>query len=569
MNQNDTLSQENYSKTSLNPERELDNNNLEKNKVEGMSKSTNSNSQENALDSVLNVARSFGNATNNIPTKEKDLTNSQPRIFTNAEDLIKHQTKCSYSLRFTGCSPFSDYTLTSKVGEGTFGEVHKARHEKTGKLVALKRVLMHNEKEGIPITAIREIKILKSLKHDNIIPLIDMVVKHESGNENDQSQNKSSVFMVFPYMEHDLTGLLENPKVKLNISQIKLYLRQICEGTAYLHQNNVLHRDIKASNLLINNRGELFIADFGLARAYIPESQRDLTKCVVTRWYRPPELLLGERKYSSSIDLWGVGCIAAEMLIKRPLFPGKSDLDQLEQIFKMCGSPNKTNWPNWDQLPDVSIITGFGRYSRGIKEYFKKYGDNFADFMDSLLQLNPVNRMTAAEALNHSIFFTPPYPTKPEQMPKFESSHEYDRRKPGNQAHGQPHHNLKNLNEKGIEESRKVHGGIADQPKGVNPDFTHRERQNHRGYAREDSYNRDRNREPFGEKNWDRFKDRGRDWDNGWDKSKNVKGGDKSNLNDRGWEDRGNGWKNADSKDGTKLNDKGSSGWGWGNDPSY
>ncbi|KAJ2043196.1 serine/threonine protein kinase, CMGC, CDC2/CDK sub, partial [Coemansia sp. S2] len=183
--------------------------------------------------------------------------------------------------KFIGCSPFEDYELTTKLGEGTFGEVHKAVHKATGAQVALKRVLMHNEKEGLPITAIREIKLLKSLNHPNIVPLSDMLVRHEA---TAQGQNLApSVYMVFPYMAHDLTGLLENPTVHLRPEHIKLYLRQLLEGTAYLHASRVMHRDMKASNLLIDNEGRLYIADFGLARSFSPDDKKDMTKCVVTR----------------------------------------------------------------------------------------------------------------------------------------------------------------------------------------------------------------------------------------------------------------------------------------------
>ncbi|OMJ10225.1 Serine/threonine-protein kinase bur1 [Smittium culicis] len=359
---------------------------------------------------------------------------------------------------FFGCSPYSDYTLADKVGQGTFGEVHKAIHKKTGRLVALKRVLMHNEKEGIPITAIREIKILKSLNHSNIIPLVDMIVKH-------------------------------------------------------------------ASNLLINNCGELFIADFGLARSYVPDAQRDLTKCVVTRWYRPPELLLGERKYTSAIDMWGVGCIAAEMLIKRPLFPGKTDIDQLEQIFKLCGSPNNTNWPGWDKLPDALLISEFNRYQRSIKEYFKnKFGEAISDFMENTLQLDPKLRLTALEALDHKIFISPPYPTKPEDMPKFESSHEYDRRKPAD-------NNISNADQRVSPESSKNWNSANNPRKNQNnaqrnnDEFAYNDDRNRKFGKRSDDLNykskggwdrdrgrgRDRDRDVYRDREWDKERDRARD----------------------------------------------------------
>ncbi|KAJ1936131.1 serine/threonine protein kinase, CMGC, CDC2/CDK sub, partial [Linderina pennispora] len=305
----------------------------------------------------------------------------------------------------------------------TFGEVHKAVHKATGDVVALKRVLMHNEKEGLPITAIREIKLLKALSHPNVVPLADMLVKHESRSA------VPSVYMVFPYMEHDLTGLLENPKVHLKIEHIKLYLKQLLEGTAYLHASKVMHRDMKASNLLVNNEGTLYIADFGLARTFNLDDKKDMTKCVVTRWYRPPELLLGERRYTTAIDMWGVGCIFAEMLLGRPVFQGKTDLDQLEQIFRVCGSPDNSSWPRWQQLPDCSQVSEFARYPRRLRDEFLRFGDDAVDLLEQLLQLDPDRRPEAAEALKSNFFCTPPFPARPEDMPKFEHSHEFDRRK--------------------------------------------------------------------------------------------------------------------------------------------
>ncbi|KAG6890024.1 hypothetical protein C0992_003246 [Termitomyces sp. T32_za158] len=219
----------------------------------------------------------------------------------------------AYGYKFEGCGLQSDYDVTTKLGEGTFGEVHKAIQKETGRHVALKRILMHNEKEGMPVTALREIKILKALKHPSIIEILDMFVIRST------EKDPLSVYMVFPYMDHDLAGLLENDRVKLQPSQIKLYMKQLLEGTEYMHRNNILHRDMKAANLLISNTGSLRIADFGLARAYDSNvirvgsdgrtKERKYTNCVVTRWYRPPELLLGARQYGGEVDIWGIGLL--------------------------------------------------------------------------------------------------------------------------------------------------------------------------------------------------------------------------------------------------------------------
>lgn len=178
-----------------------------------------------------------------------------------------------------------------------YREVHKARHKKSGKLVALKKILCRTEQEGFPITALREIKLLKALKHPNVVELLDMA----SG-----GGDASELYMVFVYMDHDLTGLLEKEHIKFTIPQIKCYMKQLLEGIRYLHKCTILHRDIKGSNILLNNRGELRVTDFGLSRP-LEENRKNYTPGVVTRWYRPPELLYGATEYGISVDLWGAG----------------------------------------------------------------------------------------------------------------------------------------------------------------------------------------------------------------------------------------------------------------------
>ncbi|KAG2215537.1 hypothetical protein INT45_010723 [Circinella minor] len=325
--------------------------------------------------------------------------------------------------RFIGSSKISDYQLQHKLGEGTFGEVHKGIHKATNALVALKRILMHNEREGIPITAIREIKILKQLHHKNIVPLTDLAVERGDPSKKEQG----SIYMVFPYMDHDLAGLLENPSVRLSTPQIKTYVKQLLEGTAYLHHNKILHRDIKAANLLINNEGILQIADFGLARG-IEDDNKEYTSCVVTRWYRPPELFLGERRYTSAIDMWGVGCIVGELLKGRPILQGSDDTDQLRRIFLLCGSPTQVTMPGWQSLPDANKYH-FDPSPRRVKEEYSKYDPLAADLLDKLLVLDHTKRLTAMDALDHDYFYTSPPPAKPSELPKYEPSHEYDRRR--------------------------------------------------------------------------------------------------------------------------------------------
>ncbi|CDO77957.1 hypothetical protein BN946_scf184971.g7 [Trametes cinnabarina] len=312
-------------------------------------------------------------------------------------------------------------------------EVHKAIHREKGHTVALKRILMHNEKEGMPVTALREIKILKALKHPCIIDIYDMFVVRSQGKE-----SPLSVYMVFPYMDHDLAGLLENERVKLLPSQIKLYMKQLLEGTEYMHRNHILHRDMKAANLLISNDGCLKIADFGLARAFDPNivrhkedvrgRERKYTNCVVTRWYRPPELLLGARQYGGEVDMWGIGCVLGEMFFRKPILPGASDLDQLDKIWHLCGTPSPQSWPEYDSLPGCEGVKSFAYQPRRLRQTYESIGPETVDLLDKLLVCNPRERLTASQALDHDYFWTDPLPADPKTLPTYEASHEFDKR---------------------------------------------------------------------------------------------------------------------------------------------
>ncbi|KAL7746702.1 serine/threonine protein kinase, CMGC, CDC2/CDK subfamily [Sorochytrium milnesiophthora] len=301
-----------------------------------------------------------------------------------------------------------------------------------GKFVALKRLRIENEKEGFPITAIREIKLLKYLNHPNVISLHGMAIR-----KGIKSDDKGEIYMVFPYMEHDLAGLIENPKVSFDLPLIKSYTQQLLRGMHYLHERDILHRDLKSANLLISNRGELKIGDFGLAREIGEQEAHPLTVLVVTRWYRPPELLLGAQTYDSAIDMWGVGCIIAEMLKRKPIFQSNSEMDQIDRIFQVCGTPNDTCWPSWRSLPFCSNISKMKEYQRQVKNTVKTYIEPpmehdvlMLDMIDRLLVLDPGKRLSAADALSDPWFTTQPLPYRPEEIPHLaEESHELDARR--------------------------------------------------------------------------------------------------------------------------------------------
>lgn len=320
-----------------------------------------------------------------------------------------------------------------QIGEGTYGQVYMAREIATGEIVALKKVRMDNEKEGFPITAIREIKILKKLQHENVIKLKEIVTS--SGPEKDEqgktegNKYKGSIYMVFEYMDHDLTGLSDRPGMRFTIPQVKCYMKQLLTGLHYCHINQVLHRDIKGSNLLIDNNGILKLADFGLARSFTGDQNAKLTNRVITLWYRPPELLLGSTKYGPAVDMWSVGCIFAELLYGKPILPGKNEVEQLNKIFELCGSPEESVWPGVSKLPWYLQFKPTRSMKRRVKDVFKHFDRHALDLVERLLTLDPTQRMSAKDALDAEYFWNDPLPCHPSSLPKYEASHEYQTKK--------------------------------------------------------------------------------------------------------------------------------------------
>lgn len=285
------------------------------------------------------------------------------------------------------------YQKIEKIGEGTYGVVHKAKNRGSGEIVALKKIRLEAEDEGIPSTAIREISILKELQHGNIVRLHDVI------------HTEKKLTLVFEYLEQDLKKYLDGSPDGLPAQEIKDLLYQLLKGVQFCHDRRVLHRDLKPQNLLINKNMELKLADFGLARAFgIPV--RSYTHEVVTLWYRAPDVLMGSRKYSTPVDLWSVGCIFGEMAGSRPLFPGTSDADQLTRIFKVLGTPTETTWPSMAELPEYKAPNQFGEKVEGVFPEFPKdnLGPQGMEMLHSMLKFEPAWRITAKNALQHPYF---------------------------------------------------------------------------------------------------------------------------------------------------------------------
>lgn len=282
------------------------------------------------------------------------------------------------------------YQKIEKLGEGTYGIVYKAQNRDTNEVVALKRIRLDNEEEGVPCTAIREISLLKELKHPNILRLYDVL------------HTEKKLTLIFEYLDSDLKKFLDSYGGDIDILTIKQFMYQLLKGIAFCHEHRVLHRDLKPQNLLINKKGELKLGDFGLARAFgIPV--RNYSHEVVTLWYRAPDVLMGSRQYSTSIDLWSAGCIFAEMSSGRPLFPGSSISDQLQRIFKVLGTPTEETWPGVSRLPEYKRdFEIFGRIP--LESLLPKLDPLGIDLLKRLIEYVPEKRLSANEALRHPYF---------------------------------------------------------------------------------------------------------------------------------------------------------------------
>jgi len=291
----------------------------------------------------------------------------------------------------TGRKKLEKYRKIEKIGEGTYGLVYKAKNDTTGEIVAMKKIRLESEDEGTPSTAVREISILKQLQHPNIVQLCDVV------------HTETSLTLIFEYMDQDLKNYLDACGDKgIDEYTIKSFLYQILQGIDYCHKQRVLHRDLKPQNLLINMEGELKLADFGLARGFgIPVKK--YTHEVVTLWYRPPDVLMGNTRYSTEVDMWGVGCIFAEMSTGQPLFCGSSNSSQLFKIFKIMGTPTKQQWPGMVDLPEWK--ENFPRYkSKKLKNFVPKLGKQGIDILSKFLQFDPAHRISAKNAMTHEYF---------------------------------------------------------------------------------------------------------------------------------------------------------------------
>uniref|UniRef100_A0A3Q4G351 Cyclin dependent kinase 10 n=1 Tax=Neolamprologus brichardi TaxID=32507 RepID=A0A3Q4G351_NEOBR len=280
--------------------------------------------------------------------------------------------------RFGSCRSVREFEKLNRIGEGTYGIVYRARDTKSDEIVALKKVRMDAEKDGVPISSLREITLLLRLRHPNIVELKEVVVGTQ--------------------------------------------LERYCMDTPTINQSKetflLVTLDLKVSNLLMTDKGCVKIADFGLARMYgIP--QQPMTPRVVTLWYRAPELLLGTKTQTTALDMWAVGCILAELLAHKPLLPGTSEIQQVDLIVQLLGTPNENIWPGFSQLPLIGQYSLRKQPYNNLKNKFTWLSDAGHRLLNLLFMYNPQRRATAKDCLESSYFKEKPLPCEPELMPTF------------------------------------------------------------------------------------------------------------------------------------------------------
>jgi cyclin-dependent kinase 7 len=310
----------------------------------------------------------------------------------------------------------TDLLAGKKLGEGTFAIVYRGHlRSNPNHLIAIKKFKIPSQpeqrSEGLNVDSIREIKYLQELSHPSIVGLLDVF-----------STKDETINMVIEYFPNgNLEQLIKDRSVAYGAADVKAWMGMLGRAIYFCHSNFVLHRDIKPNNLLIAADGEVKLADFGLARSFA-DPYANMTHVVITLWYRPPELLFGARHYSGAVDVWSMGMVFAELLLRVPYAATMSDKEiaQLETICDAVGTPNEDNWPGVTSLPNY-IEMDKQVPARGRDYYMSKFptaGAQGVDLLMSMLKLDPRNRVSAKGVLEHAWWKVEPRPTDGENLPK-------------------------------------------------------------------------------------------------------------------------------------------------------
>lgn len=298
------------------------------------------------------------------------------------------------------------YERGEVLGEGTFGVVFSAIRKKDSVKVAIKRskAMGGEGKNGVHFTILREVNYMQEFQSPYIVSLLEVFTTGDAIN------------MVLEHCPYDLKDIIYDKSLFINVNDLKCFLKMILEGIHECHRKHIVHRDLKPANILIGDNGLLKLADFGFARVH--SSPREMTNEVVTLAYRSPELLYGTKYYGAGVDMWAVGCIFAELIIRYPLFPGTSTVDQLGKIFNVLGTPQEKDWPNHTLLP--SYLEFETTSALDLQKVFSNTdpGDHGIDLLSKMLIFNPNTRITAEQALNHPYFSSAPVASEPGNTPR-------------------------------------------------------------------------------------------------------------------------------------------------------
>ena len=285
------------------------------------------------------------------------------------------------------------YKRLELIDTGTYGKVFKIKNLKLKKLYACKEIKLIEKNNEMNMVSLRELNLLLNVNHPNIIFAKEVKL----------NIFMEKFFIIMEYCNFDIKSILES-HVKFSLAQIKIITRQLLYGISVLHDNFIIQRDLKTSNILLNKRGILKICDFGMARIFNLKSKY-MSQEVVTLWYRPPEILMGQKNYTSSVDLWAIGCILSELITSEVLFSGKTELDQLIKIFSMLGAPTSDLWLNLHSLPYTKkIIFPLQPYNCIYSKMCGKIDITAIDLIQKLLAYDPSKRISASRALQHQFF---------------------------------------------------------------------------------------------------------------------------------------------------------------------